>query len=220
MNEQQWLKCTDPEPMLQFLRGKVSARKLRLFACACCRRLRALLKDKNLCILIETIELYADGLARAKDLLTPNQAYQKGKVRLCGAGAIVIAARTGLDFYRGISKEEAAFNVARETSEMSLNALITQKKADRAMKVQSHILRDIIGNPFLHRVDIDSAWLTPTVKALAQVFYNDRRFIDLPILADALEEVGCTNQQILNHCRQPGVHVRGCWVVDSVLAKE
>ena len=42
----------------------------------------------------------------------------------------------------------------------------------------------------------------------------------MPILADALEDAGCTNQDILNHCRGGGEHVRGCWVVDLLLGKE
>jgi hypothetical protein len=50
--------------------------------------------------------------------------------------------------------------------------------------------------------------------------YDDRRFQDLPILVDALEEAGCANVDILGHCRGPGPHARGCWVVDLILGKE
>jgi hypothetical protein len=57
------------------------------------------------------------------------------------------------------------------------------------------------------------------VVKLAQVIYDERRFTDLPILADALEEAGCTNSDVLDHCRGPGPHVRGCWVVDLLLDK-
>jgi len=64
------------------------------------------------------------------------------------------------------------------------------------------------------------AWLTSTVTSLAQSIYQERAFDRLPILADALEDSGCTNPDILNHCRQPGEHVRGCWVVDLLLGKE
>jgi hypothetical protein len=71
--------------------------------------------------------------------------------------------------------------------------------------------------PFCPKVD--PAWLTAKVVALAQAIYDDRAFDRLPILADALEDAGCTNQDILAHCRQPGEHVRGCWVVDLLLGK-
>jgi len=80
------------------------------------------------------------------------------------------------------------------------------------------ILRDIFGNPF-NPVTLDSAWLTANVVGLAQSIYDERAFDRLPILADALEDAGCTNADILNHCRQPGEHVRGCWLVDLVLQK-
>ena len=66
----------------------------------------------------------------------------------------------------------------------------------------------------------DPRWRTSNVTALAQAIYDDRAFDRLPILADALEDAGCTDADILNHCRQPGEHVRGCWVVDLVLGKE
>lgn len=61
---------------------------------------------------------------------------------------------------------------------------------------------------------------TPKVKTLAQAIYDDRTFDRMPELADALAEAGCTNQDLLRHCRGPGPHVRGCWVVDLVLGKE
>jgi hypothetical protein len=66
---------------------------------------------------------------------------------------------------------------------------------------------------------IDLSWLTPAVKALTQTIDDARRFQDMPILADALEDAGCTNAAILNHCRQLGEHVRGCWVLDLLLGK-
>ena len=82
-------------------------------------------------------------------------------------------------------------------------------------------LRDIFANPFRH-AQLDPTWLhwnAGTIVKLAQTIYDDRHFDDLPILADALEEAGCTEPAILEHCRGPGPHVRGCWVVDLLLGK-
>lgn len=62
-------------------------------------------------------------------------------------------------------------------------------------------------------------WNDATVRKLARTIYETRRFQDMPILADALEEAGCTDADILHHCRQPGEHVGGCWVVDRLLGK-
>jgi hypothetical protein len=75
---------------------------------------------------------------------------------------------------------------------------------------------------WLNCTDVETIWLSwndGIVPKLAQAIYDDRVFDRLPILADALEEAGCTNADILNHCRQPGEHVRGCWVVDLLLGK-
>jgi biotin carboxyl carrier protein len=87
-------------------------------------------------------------------------------------------------------------------------------------------VRDIFGNPF-RRAVIDPAWVTSTVTSLATAAYNERLLpsheLDparLAILADALEDTGCTDADILNHCRRPGAPVRGCWAVDLLLGKE
>jgi hypothetical protein len=84
---------------------------------------------------------------------------------------------------------------------------------------QAALLREVFGNPF-RPISLSSAWLTLTVINVAQVIYDERRFADLPILADALEDAGCDNADILNHCRQPGEHVLGCWALDLVLGKQ
>jgi hypothetical protein len=88
--------------------------------------------------------------------------------------------------------------------------------------VQAELLRCIFGNPFRPAI-VDPSWLTwnaGTVVQLAETIYAERRFGDLPVLADALEEAGCANEDILNHCRAPGEHARGCWVVDLLLGKQ
>jgi hypothetical protein len=80
------------------------------------------------------------------------------------------------------------------------------------------LARDVVGNPF-RPVALNPSWLTETVVALATGVYTGRAFDRMPILADALEEAGCDNADVLNHCRGEGPHVRGCWVVDLVLGK-
>jgi hypothetical protein len=62
-------------------------------------------------------------------------------------------------------------------------------------------------------------WQGGALRDLAQAITDERRFDDLPILADALEEAGCDNAALLQHCRWPGEHVRGCWVLDLILCK-
>ena len=84
------------------------------------------------------------------------------------------------------------------------------------------LLRHVVGNPF-RPVALDPSWLAwndGVVRKMAQVIYDERRFSELPLLADALEDAGCTNLDILSHCRGSGPHVRGCWVVDLLLNKQ
>ncbi len=85
--------------------------------------------------------------------------------------------------------------------------------------ILSDQIRDIFGNPF-RPVACDPEWLTSDVLALARGIYDDRAFDRMPILADALQDAGCDNDEVLNHCRDPNqIHVRGCWVVDLLLGK-
>jgi hypothetical protein len=81
------------------------------------------------------------------------------------------------------------------------------------------LIYDIFGNPF-RSVPFSPAWRTDTALSLARQMYNSREFSAMPILADALQDVGCDNEAILSHCRDTSpTHVRGCWVVDLVLGK-
>ena len=83
------------------------------------------------------------------------------------------------------------------------------------------LVRDIFGNPF-RRVKVDPAWLrwnNGTVPTIAQGVFDDRAFDRLPILADALADAGCNNEDILAHCRSANPHTHGCWVVDLLLGK-
>jgi hypothetical protein len=89
-------------------------------------------------------------------------------------------------------------------------------------KHQCDLIRDILGYPYRPVTIIPSwlCWNDGTVVKIAQSIYDERRFEDLPILADALEDAGCDNEDILAPCRQSDAHVRGCWVVDLILGKE
>jgi hypothetical protein len=82
-------------------------------------------------------------------------------------------------------------------------------------------LRCVFGNPY-RPLAVDAAWLAregSTAARLAQAIYDDRAFDRLPILADALEEANCTDRAMLDHCRGPGPHARGCHVLDALIGK-
>jgi hypothetical protein len=117
--------------------------------------------------------------------------------------------------------EEATANAAAAAAHDEAVCGKNQSKAYRIERAaQAILLRDILGNPFGVVITPDPTWLTSTVTSLAQAIYTDRAFDRLPILADALEDAGCTNQDILAHCRSNGEHARGCWVVDLLLGRQ
>jgi hypothetical protein len=210
MTEEDWLACTDPKRMLDYLRRKASDRKLRLFACDGCRRLWWLLRDKRSRTAVEVSEHYADGLVGPAEL----------------AAAAGDARRAADEAERARSRGWYAAWTAAMTAEEA-RAAAEWVAANAAFDAE--LLRDIFGNPF-RPASLDPAWLTwstGTVPKIAQAAYDERELpsghLDtarLAILADALEEAGCDLPDLLGHLRGPGPHVRGCWAVDLLLGKE
>jgi len=129
----------------------------------------------------------------------------------------------------GVANALVAFAVTREQKSCALaicSAVLPQvwgaagyrSPSLKDAKLEADCIRDVFGNPF-RSITIEPSWLTSTVVVLAGSIYDERAFDQMPILADALQDAGCDNENILNHCRQPGGHVRGCWVVDLLLGK-
>jgi len=204
MTESEWLASVDPQAMLLYVLPWASERKLRLFACACCRRIWGLMKAERARYAVETSERYADGEASLKQL---KAAYGD----TTGISAAELAAGWAAKLGRTKAPRLAAQWAARATGN------VRQESA-----AQADLLRDVFGDCFASVVVLPSwlAWNDGTVRGMAAAIYEDRAFEQMPILADALEDAGCEDATILNHCRQPGVHVRGCWVIDLLLGKE
>jgi hypothetical protein len=233
MNEAEWLACTDPQKLLEFLRSKVSDRKLRLFAVACSRRFLHLTQDHRIGEALDIAEWFADGLVGDEERSNARkEAQQAAQVR--GVVARPDAPKwerraASLAYYAAARQAiEAAWNVPSLAVEVLVWRAGGYNTCDsRAIKtaegvIHSDLLRDVIGNPF-RPVAVDAAWLSwndSIVPRLAQAVYADRAFDRLPILADALEDAGCSDPQFLAHCRWPGPHTRGCWVVDLLLRKK
>jgi hypothetical protein len=113
---------------------------------------------------------------------------------------------------------ESAWTAAYEGAVRTLEKQSSSEVKNQAVQFQLKTLHCIFGNPFRPGA-VDPAWLTSTVVELAHGIYAERAFDRLPILADALQDAGCENADVLDHCRGPGPHARGCWVVDLVLGK-
>jgi hypothetical protein len=233
MTEAEWLECHDPIPMLEFLKGKASDRKLRLFTVSCCRSIWHLLKDERLQQAVNVAESFADGTASAKELADargivrevgglPNESTAVRAVWSTTCNAIGSKAAAGckaaiaaLGRYLSITRSGKEWTVG---SAEPLAPVYTADVVEEMMK-QAQLLRDIFGNPF-GPIALNPSWLNSTVLALAHQMYESRDCSPMPILADALQDAGCDNEEVLHHCRCNGVHVRGCFVLDLLLGKE
>jgi hypothetical protein len=256
-----WFTCTDPRPMCGLLRGKERGRKFRLFACACCRRVAHLLTDERSYFALEAFERFLDGELTLKEYtLGEREAADAGaaQARVVGGNesargsseadrvrlfAYLFAAQAVVDCFGNVTSVAAdccGALRAEGTAEL-MDDIQLRETGDRIeaaeRTTQAVLLRDIFGNPF-HPIALDPAWRTAPVVSLARKMYNSHDFGEMPDLADALQDAGCENERILNHCRyssaqaaehggSPGAgratrsspHVRGCWVVDLVLGK-
>jgi hypothetical protein len=207
MTEHEWQGCTDPTPLLVFLRGRASKRKLRLFAVACSRRVWHQMTDGRSRRAVEVAERYADGLAGEAERLVSSKLAWAAWTTPAGAAA----------------RESVEGDAWASASGASRYASWAARGVARAQELhaQADLARDIFVNPF-HTVTINPSWLSwhgGLPVSMAQKMYDSRGFSDMPVLADALEEAGCQDADILGHCRSGGEHVRGCWVIDLLLGR-
>lgn len=231
MTEQQWRRSADPRAMLDFVlglrkewprklasaRGKeerrellealagAEERRLRLFGVACCRRiwtkLSRVLRDH-----VEVAERHADGLVG--DGVLKKTWRENCKTERRNRPSAAVGWLLWGPWMNWVTYETAIGRVA----------LCANEVGGFEYWVQADLLRDVAGNPF-RRVEADPSWRTRDVVALAEGIYEGRSFDRMPVLGDALEDAGCTNADVLAHCRGPGPHARGCWVADLLLGK-
>jgi hypothetical protein len=212
MTEQEWQKSADPNSMLAFLNGKVSNRKMRLFAIACCRRIWNDFGSYEQVIAVG--EAFADGSIPQERMERTAGLYQSPP----DAGSPDCASLAILGVLGPLTSAVELTNILAQIK----HVIKTDPHKLEAWywpligKAHAALVREIFGYP-CRAWTVDPRWLTSTVVALAQAIYDDRAFERMPILADALEDAGCINTEILAHCRGPGPHVRGCWVVDLLL---
>lgn len=246
VTEAEWLTCADPQRMMDALQGGISLRKLRLFSVACCRQVWHLLLDDRSRHAVEIAEQLADGLASEADADAAGEVAAEVdghnlpgipaelSWRAANAAAHLLPLPEEMWQLRLVWQEVATVlegdQIIREGgSPEMLDAWSEQSvESGRTMgwtttqpdAIMAELLREVIGPWPSNPVAVDPGWQSATVVALAQAIYKERAFDRLPILADALEDAGCTNAEILSHCRGPGPHGRGCWVVDMILGKE
>lgn len=227
MTEQEWLTSNDPERMLSRLvnyptgtpwPGRVSDRKLRLYCCACAHHIATKYGEHANVVSAWTrtesaqkwhtdIEAGADGseMGYAVPSWTTVMNYHREYAAACGFLRDIFG-----NPFRPLPRvvwldkcnmpggdipycyHEYGASITFDGQAISPQTLTTPK----------------------------GGWHTPTVRDLAAAIYTERRFADLPVLADALEDAGCLNEDILAHCRSKGPHVPGCWALDLLTGRE
>jgi hypothetical protein len=230
VTEAQWLACAEPSDLDLYL-GEIGARpserKLRLFGCACVRGVWKHLPEDAHRQAIEVCERFADNLASAAELRAVRElahgTYEGIGDIVADHSAVSVTALCEAKpwFPMGAGSSAGIAAVAAEVSQAPFHVADS-----RVRKAHSTLFRDVVGNPF-RRAEIELAWQTPIAVSMAKAAYERRRLpkgtLDrerLSLLADALEDAGCTDAELLGHLRSPGPHVRGCWAVDLVLGKE
>jgi hypothetical protein len=225
VTEQEWLHCLDPLQMLEFVRGKASDRKLRLFACGCCRRVRKWMKDPRSRHGVEVAERYADGLSSEEDLARARQETGEVWTTVWGDAWHIYQAARAAHFACG-DDADTLLRVPSETRNAARNAVPYGADPDAAVEAevsevagQIRLVWDLFDN-VVCPVTVERCGWTPAVLQLAQTIYVQGAFGRMPELAALLEEGGCANADLLDHCRHAGRHARGCWVLDLVLGRK
>jgi hypothetical protein len=216
MTEAEWTECEDLLEMLYVLNydyRQPAARKLRLFACACCQSVWPDLRDDNVRNALEVAQRLADGLADERDCeaailaldIPDDPNLPIGPAVRCAMGCLAPNIKNSC---AAVANDAAWANGPR--------AEVTERRR------QCDLLRDIFGPLPFRPAIVEGHWLTwngGAVVKLAEAVYDNWDFARLPILADALEDAGCIDPAFLPHLRGSGLHVRGCWAIDMLLGK-
>jgi hypothetical protein len=243
MTEAEWLASTEPGPMLEFVRGKATDRQLILYNVAICRRIWRFISDTRLQKGVETAERFAEGTATNKEcsetitdlrkvpqsgfsvlMAPPHSSVQAfGPAR----GAATSTALGHLDMIRvaaGVARSALAAGIFL-SGDLDPNDLDNAWKLGWAaeQRTQACLLREILG-PLPFRQLRFQVPVPMRVIRLAKSIYDERPMPQgtlvvgrLLMLADALLECGCRDEEVQAHCRSEGPHVRGCWAVDLIL---
>jgi hypothetical protein len=234
----EWQAALDPFPMLRYLPGGKCRRKRLLLVCAAWHQVRDLLPEERSRIGLDSL----DGMAEKGGGIEPDEVAwtamqieepvwprvweESGNFRpewdagTAALAATILVCAAALDLGDAYLAAEA--EAERATDKVGREGAAALSGWTQQLALLSACVRDIFGNPFKPSRPLPShvlTWSDGLVPRIAQVIYDERAFDRLPILADALEDAGCHDSDILAHCRGAAPHVRGCWVVDALLGK-
>ena len=231
MNELDWLTGADPLAMLDHLADRATDRKLRLFACACVRRFWSDFSYPTPREAVAMAERLAEGTATTEEVETMRGQAEMSAVnapefeQFAYRAAAETLAEQASDSARN-AREAARLHAVRIAAYEMIYSENEAEAVARASREESRhqveLLNELFGNPFRPAV-LEPHWLAwgdGVVVSMAREIEDAQRFEELPYLADALMDAGCTDETLLRHLRQTQGHIRGCWVLDALLGKE
>jgi hypothetical protein len=213
VTEEEWAAGEDPDDLLDAAKAvkRLPARKARLFAGGCFRLVWDLIRADDIRLAVEMSDARADRKIGQQELERHRypMTVPSDKVRSWLAVAVQSLATSNLN----------PSYVAWQVRTATRNDTYRHARRGIPCRAQAELIREVVGKPF-RPVAFDRRWRTEDVLGLGRGIYEEGAFDRLPLLADALMDAGCDNEDILAHCRSAGPHVRGCWVADLVLGKE
>jgi hypothetical protein len=211
MTAAEWLACDDPTALLAAARAGLSRRRLRLLTAGCVGIVADHAAYAACWRAAEVALRLADGQAGRKEVAEARRAVN----RLLQDAAINQEFRYPIYAYFELlsARPGRAFDAAARWVWLACGMATERYRAHML-----GLVRDVAGSPT--RPDsIEPGWRTEAVIGLARGVYADRAYSRLPVLADALEDAGCDQPDLLDHFRGPGPHYPGCWAVDLVLGQ-
>jgi hypothetical protein len=235
VTEADWLACEEPQSLIEFISQGTSERKSRLLAAALCRHVLPFVGPECAHRAVDIVEDCADGRSTAGEMRAACEQVSDAYCSLPNPAPVNTAPPLAFKT-ASIALQSTMFASSEFGHYLVSCCLCTEKAFARwwmlharpdevrppntvLMSWQLALIRDLFGNPFRPSA-FSPVWQTEAVVTLASAIYAERTFGRLQVLADALEEAGCGDEDMLAHCRRNGGHVRGCWVVDLVLGKE
>jgi hypothetical protein len=227
MTETEWLECGDLRLLDWALERGCSTRKWSLFFLACLDPLASYLTAESKEV-VAALSRAAEGHGSRAELDRTGEQVRARWGRPMSTAVewprvwIEESADAAARYAASYDRDHSAAMAVMSCTETLCRAADRESRiavSRQATRRHLCLIRDVFGNPF-RPATFFPEWQTDTALSLARQMYESCDFSAMPILADALQDAGCDSAEILDHCRGPGPHVRGCWVVDLVLGKE
>ena len=236
-----WATADLPK-LLELAAGRVTARQLRLFNCWCGHVVEPYLKDRRSRMALRLAEFLTDQPDRDTPAKAAIEAARQA-VRDLEARAGVVEGTDAVERPHAVAAQVAQFALGNDlpnggilsvslftshvvewangtTIDGESGPLLTGTAWVRILHArrQAEAFRDIVPDPG-RPIQLDPRWQTGDVVGIARAIHADQAFHLLPILSDALLDAGCDDEALLGHCRSGGPHVRGCWLISTLLGR-